>query len=646
MRLIKDLVISRKELVSPTDNILWTNNGCLFMTTSPEISMAKPIYTPSFTSIVNPVAKRVSSRQIFHIEDMPINIPNKFDNCTTLRNSLLNSQPNSFVRIIKSNNQNVLALLTSNSDCYLYNTKLNKIIPIDCPDDSLYQRSYHSVQWLNDDILLVGNETGELLYFDTLGNLIQRITINDDKNESWVTKISVFDNNIIIVCLHDNSIYCIIHNNVTINDNIFKIKDSDRFLINDLSLFNNYLVISTIGKIQLFKIDFEQMTKKFLDEKILINNNGIDEFFIIKFIHSNFEKFVLLSNQTSFTLTITDDKLVINDDNIIGSQLEKKFKKWNQLHNEYGKYESTILINGISLSNDGYSLAIAYSIERISIKYRIVSESIFRIMFLPLYDEWDIDTKKSLGMAWYQNFLIYNNLLPKSLLSLNLLEQQQQSQQNSSSQLITDFHNNIDINDSSLSKKDNIKKMFKNFLNNLLIDPNYNLTRFNTFISNNNDPNPSLLILYSNISNFLNNIIEKNYFPFENWSPTDKATFIRLQSIIGNEIDPNLNTLFEIKTNWASEVFDMNQNSIQWLNNKNDIKWGCCSVTLLPVLNKCKVCPVTDCRVLCELPIVEEVGLLQEEKDESSENSISWLDETLLEVFDQSPAAGAQLVFK
>lgn len=56
-------------------------------------------------------------------------------------------------------------------------------------------------------------------------------------------------------------------------------------------------------------------------------------------------------------------------------------------------------------------MAIVYNVQRISIKYKIVSENKFNVLFIPLYENWSLSARAS-GMSWFQTYNIYGKQLP------------------------------------------------------------------------------------------------------------------------------------------------------------------------------------------------------------------------------------------
>ena len=56
-------------------------------------------------------------------------------------------------------------------------------------------------------------------------------------------------------------------------------------------------------------------------------------------------------------------------------------------------------------------MAIVYNVQRISFKYKIVSENKFNVLFIPLYENWSLSTRAS-GMSWFQTYNIYGEQLP------------------------------------------------------------------------------------------------------------------------------------------------------------------------------------------------------------------------------------------
>ena len=129
---------------------------------------------------------------------------------------------------------------------------------------------------------------------------------------------------------------------------------------------------------------------------------------------------VLLSDKTSLKVSLKKDTIDLISDDLLSPIIEKKFNKWDDTFNEYRKYETKFCIRGISLSPDGFTVAILYEIGRISLKYSIPSEQQYRLMILPLAENWEVSPFAS-GLAWYQTYNIYNTLPIQSELISNSL---------------------------------------------------------------------------------------------------------------------------------------------------------------------------------------------------------------------------------
>ncbi|CCH62209.1 hypothetical protein TBLA_0G02710 [Henningerozyma blattae CBS 6284] len=691
---MKDLVINRKEYQDFQDNIQWNHEGKLYLNTLPNLSIGQPIYQKEIGNDV--IDTRInyngeidnlvvlekpaiengnengdsgsgsssgSSKRLFHIEEKIFELDNKWDFENEFDdNTLLNSQPNSFIRMIKLSRDGKLGLMSNNCDIYILKNEeqglndknqFKNAICIDEKGKSARERAYNCFVWSDDGKeLLVGNENGDVLVFQiddglnvTNATTIKIVDCNTVDN-SWIRHIiakGVGESRELIVSLINNSVYYVRKDPTSESSIVIKIKENDRFEINQVYMFpfvpddnKRYVLLSITGKVELIIFNTHEVHHH--EIKQLMNNNQdiyLEKFYIIPFEHyTDKREVILLSNETSFTLTIDSQENIAQrmnfiDDNIVGKQLNKKFKKWNGLKNEFNKYDTKVNINGITLSNDGYCLSIGYTMERISIKYRIVSEYQYRIMFLPLYKEWEIDSvNNTKGFGWYQTYQIYNRQLPK----INPTIQEVQISQESNS-------------------NDDIKTTFIHYLRSLLKDEYFNNQRFQNFLRNSNTSTKgmeSITILRGKIYDF----IRTHTNALEMMNDADRACYSSICNVLGVDIitttDMENNPNFVVEGDFIKETFDFqsqDNNDPDHVQSQQGHQWGRCCVTLLPVMTtKTGVCPVTSLRTLLTPPHVTRSTHVTHQISDSNSDSESpwpagWLVAGLLHVFHQESAA-------
>ena len=191
---MKDLIVNRKELRSWQKNLVWGKDGTLYLNTSPHITIAQP----RFEKEVNG-----NSKNLFHLKEFPLELEsnNKLEFEFAERNTLLNSQPISYVRYCEpslgGNNNNLLAVLTSNGNVCIFE---NDVLVANLDDSAapLAGRIYHSLHWnsnltANGEYITLGNELGQLVIFqkgnsDNSFHLLKTINLVSDCLE-WITSI-------------------------------------------------------------------------------------------------------------------------------------------------------------------------------------------------------------------------------------------------------------------------------------------------------------------------------------------------------------------------------------------------------------------------------------------------------------------------
>ncbi|CCF56471.1 hypothetical protein KAFR_0B01720 [Kazachstania africana CBS 2517] len=571
MKQLRDLIIPRKDLQDWDDNITWVKDGSIYITTVPELTKANPVYT----SEVN-----YHSKNLFHLKELPLELANKFEFEQASRNALLNSIPNSNVRLcrVAKMDLNYVAILTNNCNVTVFDPAGNAVVNLDEPDRSVESRAYHSVDWSpQDEYIAVGNEMNEIVIFEMKQedqtvkfNHFKTIQLDAGIENAWVTNIKWYENGRILAVLSNNAVYCINERNWEAS----LISSPGRYKIIDIQIVGeNYVVISMVGVI--LRVDLRTMNTFHLETGLKSESK------IIPII--NTENIILLSNNSSCKIDIGASTPTISNDDVISPYLEKKFKKWNDVWNEFNKHETTLSIYGISLSPDKFSVAILYNIERVSIKYLITSERQYNITFIPLSDNWKI-SRFAKGFAWYQTYSIYNNKLP-------IIE-------NAVDTSSTKFDTNTDFN---------------SYLKTILNDEKMNYMRFFNFTRE----HPKIDVFRKTIYEYA--IANKDLFT----NDLDIACFESLASILHLDCPIHLSNSIPIKSDFIQESFNFGSNSDNpdVITAEGGNNWRRCSVTLLPILTtEVKICPMSKQRV---------ISLEQSE----NLNEFGWFTRTLLQVF-------------
>lgn len=578
MKLLKDLLVTRKELQGWENNLVWARDGTLYITSYPDICIGQPTYRKDVGN---------NSKHLFHIRDRPLAFENKFEFDSAGRNTLLNSQPVSFAKLVRTSPcESLLAVLTNNLNVHVFREE-RLLCNLDEPEKNLEQRSYHCMEWSPDgDSLAVGNENGEVIVYN-----VPRVTdgsatftpkrtfqMGGDIAGTWVVHIC-WRGDDILAFLDDNSIYLI---NLGLNRSLKRVKDSSRFKIVDYCVKESTLLYT--DSCHFNRLDLQS------GQSDSVTLGPGDEFRIVPLQKTN--KVILISNKSSCQVKL-EDEMMLMPDSVIAPQLERKFKRWSAVNNELGKHESTMLIYGISLSPDGYSVAINYSMERVSMKYKIASEHQMYITFIPLCESWSI-SQNATGLAWYQTYQIYQCSLPSF---------------------------------ESLSGEDNRAKCdvnmpLESYIKMLLSSNEMNNLRFLNFIEERPSVKPfrSAIFEYAVArSSEITNLI-------------DKASVQSLASILGHSSPVKAETI-EFKSEFISETFDFEKNGAQDpIISEQQHEWKRCALTLLPILTtKVKVCPISNQRII-------DIG-------SDIYNDYGWFTRTLLEVLkDESIYSGTTMI--
>lgn len=568
MKLLKDLTVNRKEFQDWNRNIIWGRDGTLYLTTLPDICIAQPIYRKDVDG---------NSKHLFHVQEYSLKYENKFEFESADQNSLLNTQPVSFARVCKpSPVDGLLAILTSNLNVIIYKGR-EMLMNLDESGKDLERRAYHSVEWSPDgNFIALGNEKNEVVIFSIERNSDEKIHYKHKTNielgaglsVGWVTHIC-WEGDIIIACLNDSSVYVVKWEEPSYTK---QLKSASRFRIVDVCVMGNSILITDSSH-------FHNLDLSSGESSNLLLGPG-DEFFIIPLRDAQNEV-ILISNKTSCKVKLQQDLALLPDD-IVSPHLERKFKRWSAVSNEFSKYETTMLLHGISLSPDGYSLALVYSMERISMKYRIASEHQYKIIFIPLYDSWKI-SRRATGLAWYQTYQIYKSILP-------LIDEE--------------------VSDASPSRPSyNVNMQLKDYLKAFLNEREMNNLRFFNFV----EENPSIQLFRRAIFEYA---AAKSS---EITNSLDKASVQSLASVLGCS-SPVESEIVEIQSEFLNETFDFKKNTdAAIIHSEQNHTWRRCAVTLLPVLTaKVKICPISNQRII--------------DIKRDTFNKYGWFTRTLLEV--------------
>ncbi|KAK5959022.1 transcription factor TFIIIC subunit TFC8 PWA37_003700 [Arxiozyma heterogenica] len=579
-KLLKDLVVLRKEFQQWDRVLTWSEDGTLYFSTIPEFTVGQPLYSKDI--------KR-SSKDLFHLTsiDFPI-MDNKLEFEDSKDNILLNSQPQSYIRMCKPcpYNSSLIAAITNNGNIIIYHD-YKPILNMDQEGRNLQERTYHSFAWdVKGNTLAVGNESSELILFsiDYSTNTYSSKTVKLSDGNGWITKI-VWNNFGLIAASSDNTVYFMqdLDKQEPISTIILP---SSRFKINDLLLMKKTVFVSVCGNI--FKINIST------GQRINVAVDPTCEYLFIPLYMNN--EVILLSNKASHIVKLLDDDIILHPDNIVFPYLKKKRQKWQDLGNQYNKYEIDLSIYGLALSLDQYSVAIAYSIQRVSFKYKIMSENKFNVMFIPLYESWSLSSKGS-GMLWFQTYNIYGKQLPVTPNnSVNTTEDN-----NIDTDLEFVDYLNMLVKTSAI-----IKRMFQN-----MIDPD----------------SISMVLFRESILKYAKAHKDKLINPMDKLCVESLFEILRKESIFEIKNDDTI----VIKGEFIEQTFNIFGNGNQQIiNSIEGNSWRRCSLTLLPLLTtNTKICPASNQRII---NIKKDI-----------QNDYGWFTRTLLEFFnDKSPYTGGK----
>lgn len=565
MKLLKDLILTRKEFHSASKVVEWGSDGTLYFVTQPNITIGQPVFKKDMGA---------TSKDLFHIDDLPLEIDNKFEYVAAERNSLLNSQPMSYIREIKVNQvfPEKFAALTNNFNVIIYKN-YTPLCNIDQPEASLAQRAYHSFDWSpNGEKLAVGNEAGEVVIYKLEnGELIHDKTVLLDPEFSniWVIDIKWTDQGI-LSALTNNTVF------LTVLDNTSPklLLASNRFKITDFLILDNYVFITSVGFA--YKIDINSGRCDTKDMK------SFDKFHIIPI--NDKSEIILLSNSKSVKLGI-DSFDEDESDDIIKPHLDKKIKRWKESYDPYSKYSNQLIIYDIALTNDRSSIAIVYNINKMALRYKITSQSFFNIMFVPLNKSWDL-TNKTAGLAWYQIYNIYEKSLP------------------------------VGYNEIIEEPELDLSLPFDQYLIHAMNNFEITKTKFQNMVT---ESESSIELFLKLIFNYANKNKDKIINVLDKASVQSLSMLLKETSPFTPVID-----VFTLQSDYITETFDINNelNNDLEIVSQNGNKWRRCAITLLPILTtKVKVCPVSGKRII--------------DIKRDTLNDFGWFTRTLLETFNE-----------
>ena len=582
MKLLKDLILQRKDLANWDNGFTWSRNGTLYFRTTPELVIGEPLYQD--IELINNNAKG-----LFRNIEYPLAVENVMEWEEATTNPILNTQPTSMIRSCKPSrigDSDYLAVITNNFNVTIYKEK-QIVAAIDVPDQKdVRARTFHSFEWSPiDDTLIVGNELGELLFFNKEETTDKFVLVNtikiDELSDQSITHIS-WEDGLIIITASDNTVWKLETSNSS-NSSALKLFETGRFRIFDVKLINSrYITVTATGHI--FRYDLT--TNGLVYERLPVINN----FYIIPIRDTN-SIIIVSNNNVTIKINLDSSKLNFETDTLIGPELSHKFKKWNDVWNESGKYETCLNVYGRSLSPDGYSVAVLYDVSRTSYNYIIPSQRQYRVMFIPLCEQWEISDKAD-GLAWYQTHMIYQ----RAGLSMKSISNDKS--------LLSTIDNEFDTN-----------MEFKEYLNKILKNEKLNLLKFNVYLdktdSRRMDIFRKLIMKYALVkTDTITNAL-------------DIASLTMLAKNLGiTDIKLPLleNMDFTMKGDFITQSFHISDDATSdEIASKEGNVWKRCSVTLLPLLSiAVKKCPVTNHRVI------------DIEKD--TVNEYGWFTKTLLEV--------------
>lgn len=591
MKLLKDLVVLRKEFQQWDRVLSWSEDGTLYFNTIPELTVGQPLYNKNM--------KR-SSKDLFHLTsiDFPM-MDNKLEFEDSRDNILLNSQPQSYIRMCQPCpcNSSLIAAITNNGNVIIYHN-YKPTLNMDQEGRTLQERTYHSFAWdVKGATLAVGNESNEIILFaiDIGTNTYSSKTVKLDRIDGWVTRV-IWNDFGLIGASSNNAVY-FIQDLDKQEPTTMAILPASRFKINDILLIEQIAFVSVCGNIFKINVSTGQRTNIAVDPTC-------EYLFIPLFINN---EVILLSNKASHIVKLLDDDIILYPDNIIFPYLEKKRQKWQELGNQYNKYEIDFSIYGLALSSDQYSVAIAYSIQRVSFKYKIASENKFNVIFIPLYENWSLSSRGS-GMLWFQTYNIYGKQLPVTQInSTTITEDGNFDREKLDCNLNTDLEF-IDYLNILVKKTPIIERMFQN-----MIEPD----------------SISIVLFRKSILRYAEAHKDKLISPIDKLCVESLFEILQKESIFEIKNDETI----VIKGEFIEQTFNIIGNSNpQIIKSIEGNSWRRCSLTLLPLLTtNTKICPASNQRII------------NIKKD--TQNDYGWFTRTLLEFFyDKSPYTGSKLL--
>ncbi|KAL6941853.1 hypothetical protein ACO0QE_003012 [Hanseniaspora vineae] len=582
-----ELIISRREVQYWYDSLCWLDNGVFIINTQPHLTILKTKYQHSNELNDGNNNADLPLKDMLEMDSFVLDLEgqNKFKKeVDTFGNTLLNTEVESYPRQIISGAGGYLAVITNHYNVLIYNQDFELLANLDLPPDgqpmdvaSLFKfnksRIFHCALWSSDSsFIAVGNENGEVVFFDTCGGHIETISIVEGVN-IWVTHIAFSKDNMHLACgMADNSV--VLHNRKS--GETHQIKQQSRFALSDLKFVyksghsqdESVVLVTDAAQAHAYDIFSNDYSCSALQ------NLGYDQKTILK---TNSGIYIFSCCGCVKVVIDEECKLTIQPEEKINTFLQKKIQRFNDMKNENNEYHTTMNLYGSCLSSDGSTLALIYTPELVALKYSILSSSSFKLSLIPLDECWQIEPNLSQsGGLWYQLYHAYNEALPQNYTSL------------------------LPSPQSADKCEFDIQLPFDEYLKKYVLQDNPGL-KFEVFVDQEQSMNKMLLLYCHCMYAYAQAHIETITNTLDAYCVQTVTELLGKASLLNADISLK----FDMKSEFITQSFDGKapETKVQedkWaIRSLSSLEWKRCGITFLPLVSTAlRVCPVTNTRFI------------------------------------------------
>lgn len=553
---VADAVLQRTELWQLYDVLQWSDDGSLAVNTSSQLTILKPKYVKddvkiNFKNITNTmfdtekIELELLPRNNLYLNEIHDESVSTLFTTTDVAVSKFKWSP------LSSTNETFLAVLTNRASLLVFkNGKLFVDLTSNIIADAqaeLNDNIVTSFDWFKNS-----NNGLELITGLASGNTMSYSY--DDGKFAISNRAKVAEQSIVSIKSFEHGYIAVgSTNEIFINQNneLKKLKGSDRFRISDILFLNNFIYFTTTTKLSRISIINQRL------ESIEIGLISTS-----KILQVSPSELIIVSDSRTIKINVESFEQI--NENIIEPIIQNRLNKWNANFNDFNTKIFKLKVFGVDLNYSGNIMAILYEIQNVNgFKYKISSENTFKISFIPINSN-NFNNEPS-SLAIFQNYKLTGNL---------------QSFNNSS-------NGNSEL-DLSLNMKEYLNAIMFN-------NTNLKNAAIQNLISGNQDA-----LIRKSFAELIINYIQKNNIIFHN--DIDKIVYNNYLSILGHSAnDPTFQKEITFKTNSFEQTFNFTENNLdlEKIKSTDGIIWTRCSLTFLPILTPNVLAdPVTEKRII------------------------------------------------